>query len=293
MLRKKKNQNISQAQLHGHVRVFTDLETTCRKWSTRKKAYRFVFAIVVLLFFLIWNGSFIKDSNERNDIQVFQLQSGKDFPSHLDLINPQTDLKSMGFRGLDSAHRGGMIHKGAWIHLVDSSLSDDMARILTLKRGKDLVTCPNTWGLIGEHTYRDEPSIKTVRRAILEELGSTFLDHMDANGSILNLTEYPVYYERDYGASNGDRIDRQVTWLWLVEMNFDMKERGRQEADNLLQLDDEVADHSWVPLDDFERWVKSDALLKDFCHDTITSLLRLGIERMKILAKNKLDAEKR
>jgi hypothetical protein len=176
-----------------------------------------------------------------------------------------------------------MIHCGAWIHVIDSSLSDDTAKILSLKRGEKLVTCPSSWGLLGEHTYRDEPAIETVRRAVLEELGSTYLDHLDAHGSIRNLTEYPVYYERDYGATNANRIDRQVTCLWLVEMNFHKPGSRREQADELLQLDDEVAGHSWLKLDEFEIRVKSDIELKSFCHDTILTLLMFGIERIKML----------
>ena len=243
-----------------------------------------MFALAIMMVFML-SAFFTKNFNEdKNDIQVFQLQSKvKMHPSHLDLINPDTEMKSTGFQGLDSAHRSGMFHSGAWIHVIDTSLADDVAKILLLKRGEKLVTCPNMWGLVGEHTYRDERSTETVRRAIFEELGDVYLHHLDAHGSMRNLTEYPVYYERDYGKPNGNRIDRQVTWVWLVEMNFNTTGSGRQQAENLLQLDEEVADHAWLKLADFESRVKSDVELNYFCHDTILSLLSMGIERIKML----------
>eukprot|EP01083_Nonionella_stella_P296065 1005889_1 len=276
-IRKRNIEYISHAlQCHNMAAII-------RRRLKGKRTPQILLAFTIISFFIWnhWNTSIIKSSNEmENDIQVFELRSGKAHPSHLDQINPLTDLKSIGFQGLDSAHRDGMIHLGAWIHVIDSSLSHD-PRLLLLKRGEDLVTCPNSWGLVGEHAYRDEPPIETVRRALLEELGSQCLHHVDAHGSIRNLTEFPVYYERDYGANNGNRIDRQITYIWLVEMNLD----SHQEADKMLELDHEVADHMWMSLDEYEQWVESDTSLKDFCHETITSLIRLGIERLKILTK--------
>ena len=244
-------------------------------------------AITILVVCLFWNinvKSSINNSKEhQNDIQVFEMKAGKALPSHLDIFNVELNLNSNGFHGIDHVHKKGLIHFGSWMHIIDTSLSNN-PRILLLKRGKDLVTCPSSWGLIGEHTYRDEPPLATARRGLKEELGSRFLDHVDVHGSLRNLTEFPVYYERDYGITSGHRIDRQVTWIWLVEMNLD--QLRRENADLLLELDDEVADHVWKDLVEYERWIESDVLLKDFCHDTIRSLGLLGLERLKILAKS-------
>ena len=245
----------------------------------------------------------IRSMNEKkNDLQIFQFKS-QPYPSHLDPVNPTTDVESTGFVNIDFAHCAGMVHNGNWIALVDSHLSPSngmqrrehqqqhqqhqqrQPRILLLKRGKDMVTCPKSWGLVGEHAYRDEPPIETTRRAIREELGSTFSDLLDSdNASINTLTEHPVYYERHYGPKNGNRVDRQLTWLWLVEVDLEAEERNG--ADVSLHLDEEVADHKWVPLDELERWLEADVLLKDFCHDTIFSLLQLVLKRMKELATN-------
>ncbi len=243
--------------------------------------------ITIMFLFTTWNVSKIQSIFHEDDVENFQLESGVKIPLHLDLINPLTDVKSIGFENLDTTHKKGRIHKGAALFLFDSTLPDSNARILLLKRGKDMLTCPSTWSVIGEHTFRDENPIETAKRGVLEELGSAFFDHMNDRGQIRNLTEYPVYYERDYGPSNGNRIDRQITYLWLVEMNLSSNDQtSRQEADALLQLDHEVADHSWKPLDQFEQWLMNDDAVapKDFCHPTIVSLLRLGIERVKLLS---------
>jgi len=259
-----------------------------KKIPTRK--LQVVCAFTIIFFFLILNALLVNNisTTKQSDIQVFKLQRSKTYPKHLDPIDPSIDLKSIGFQSIDYTHRKGMIHVGSWIHIVDSRLSDN-PRILLLKRGKDLVTCPSTWGLIGEHAYRDESPLETARRGLKEELGSRFLDHIDNHGSIKNMTEFPVYYERNYGADNGGRIDRQATYLWLVEMNLERKDRAVEQtfaANDLLELDGEVAKHMWIQLFNFEQRLASPTPEFDFCHDTIVSLLRLGLDRLKILAKS-------
>jgi len=219
-------------------------------------------------------------------MQVFELRHGKHTPSHLDLLDPRSDLRSIGFRNIDVTHRQGMIHTGAWIHLVDTSLSQN-PKVLLLRRGKGLVTCPDTWSLIGEHAYRDETPVATVERALLEELGPKALQAVQRQGSITNLTAAPVYYERQYGPGNGNRIDRQCTYLWLVEMNVDGDNIGSHYWEEVLDIDNEAIDHVWKSLDELERWMESGTALQDFCHDSILSLLRLGMDRMKVLKKAK------
>ena len=134
-------------------------------------------------------------------------------------------------------------------------------KVLILKREKHLITCPRTWSLVGEHTYRDEMPEETVKRAIREELGDDAFSYLQRHGRITQLTEFPIYYERDYGASNGYRIDRQLTYLWLVEMNAVDDEPPKESdadadleiLDNLLQLDDEVAEHKWISLQEWRN----------------------------------------
>lgn len=234
------------------------------------------------------------------DVQIFDLRWNATPPIHMDAINPATELVSRDFQSLDTAHRLGLIHMGNWIYIVDSTLTPSTRsnpRILLLKRGPQLVTCPGMWGLVGEHAYRDERPIKTVRRAILEELGPRVLDHVTTHGNIRNLTALPVYYERDYGNGNGGRIDRQVTYIWLVEMNLsavgESQDRDSHSiidqitnvGDNFFfQFDSEVAETKWLPIHELERWVKEDTdSRKFFCHETMISLMILGLERLKIM----------
>jgi len=181
--------------------------------------------LILLCIYLLYNQ---RQTNNRAaslpDIQIFDFRSNASLPAHLDQIDPSVELVPRGFRYLDNTHRLGLIHMGNWIHIVDSTLATASSvsnpRILVLKRGPQLVTCPGTWSLVGEHANRDEQPIETVRRAILEELGPQVLEHVITHGRIRNMTALPIYYERDYGDANEGRIDSQVTYIWLVEMNL-------------------------------------------------------------------------
>lgn len=168
------------------------------------------------------------------DIQVYHLDTDgvsmsstsnsnpgfRTYPSHLDPVNTKF-VHPHGFESIDETHKKGLLHVGSWIAILDTSLNTDDPRILLLKRGPHLVTCPNTWGLVGEHAYRNEEPLDTLTRGLEEELGTKFSQHVRDYGHIQNMTEFPVYYERSYGAENEGRIDRQITYLWLVEINTD------------------------------------------------------------------------
>lgn len=203
------------------------------------------------------------------DIQIFDLPPGFSEPSHMDPLKPSL-LIPRGFVGIDVAHRQGRIHTGSIMYVVDTH-----DHVLLLRRGPDLVTCPNTWSIVGEHHFRKEVPLEAARRGLVEELGKSILDH-DVEG-VHNLTASPLYYIRNYGPTNGNRVDRQLTYLWEVRLN------KRYEGVHL-DLDDEVAEHRWVPLDKFKRWIdedSADGLLKDFCHETITVLLQKGFEGLE------------
>ena len=203
-----------------------------------------------------------------DDIQIFDLPPSYAEPSHMDPINPSI-LIPRGFVGIDIAHRTGSFHFGNIMFVTDSS-----ERILLLKRSSELVTCPNTWSVVGEHRFRDEDPAETTRRGISEELGLHFWqDYVVENR---NLTLHPLYYIREYGPSLGDRIDRQITYLWEVRL------RDRWE-DVRLSLDGEVAEHMWISVEEFERWLDGDKQSTDFCHHTIHVLLSFGIKRLKRL----------
>jgi ADP-ribose pyrophosphatase YjhB (NUDIX family) len=279
----------------AHPRKKTDPATFCRT-TMNKKPIRTILCILLFTCIVIrisppWN----YNKEIKNDMELFKFAKPRTkYPEHLTSIDPLQELKHFGFEGIDKTHRNGYLHQGAWIYVLDSSIKGTQEpNILLLKRGSELVTCPNKWMLIGEHTFRDESPLYTARRGLREEIGEAALDYIDKNGSIRKLKSLPVYYERDYGAQNGGRIDRQITYFWIVEMNADKSESTERQTfdewDNLLKFDSEVADHKWMPLKDFADWVLEDAKnsSRDFCHETIHSFLSLGIDRLNVLREKR------
>ena len=232
-----------------------------------------------------------------NDIQYFEFTNPTKKFNHLDPINPSSDVRPKGFLPIDRIHREGKIHQGSWMFVIDTEISkmgrtngeNINPKILLLKRSKELVTCPNTWSLVGEHTFRDEEPIETARRGIMEELGSKAIDYITNHGRISNLTEYPFYYERDYGISNEGRVDRQITYMWLVEMNYTAvtKFTSDRDIDDILKLDDEVVGHKWIHLETLKRMLQSNEVPFPFCHDTIVSLSRAGLKRLLSLSQHR------
>jgi 8-oxo-dGTP pyrophosphatase MutT (NUDIX family) len=252
--------------------------------------FLFFFGLVVVV--RVNNTSFLlndhnNDPNQLHDVQIFQ-RAKFNYPLHLHPIDPRVHLKHAGFESIDVVHRNGFIHMGSWIHVIDSPLtSDSEPRILMIKRKEDLVTCPGTWSLVGEHAYRDESPLDTVRRGLKEELGSRFLDYVDRFGSITKLMDLPVYFELDYGPSKiGRRTDKQVTYLWLVEVPMEKNVSGDAiSSESTIEFDHEVADHAWKSLDEIKKLVKVDK--HAFCHDKIISLMILGFRELQSKRESK------
>lgn len=226
-------------------------------------------------------------------------------PKHLTPVNPDR-LIPKGAYTIDVAHRRGYLHSGHILYVMDASGS-----ILFLQRSKDLVTCPSTWSLLGEHGNAGESSIESVVRGLEEELGFVALDFDKSSFkgaltvelhstrrirdsvkvTISSVTEIPLYYIRHYGSRNGNRVDRQFTYLWLVKF-------PKRHEDLKIKFDDEVAAHKWVKLDDVGGWLTEDARKHDrlfpspegveddgpdegdFCHRTIRSLYEAGLMNM-------------
>ena len=67
-----------------------------------------------------------------------------------------------------------------------------------------------------------------------------------------NATELLLFYVRRYGPRNDDRIDRQLTYLWIAEFS-------KKHEEIRWQLDDEVANHKWISLDEARLWLSDDA----------------------------------
>lgn len=242
---------------------------------------------------------------------------------HLTPIDPNLLILS-GTHSIDIAHRNGYLHTGHCLYIMDAD-----GLLLFLKRSPFVVTCPNTWSILGEHSIANEAAYDTVVRGMEEELGlkqlkqvetatnyhddgqeevksifSTKLQTIDKETievTIQNITEYPLYYIRHYGPRLDNRIDSQLTYLWLVRL-------PRRHYEIRIQLDHEVADHKWISLDEFSDWIEADARRDDeenidfdkkevnegnerddgppsgdFCHHTIRSLYSAGLENLKLL----------
>uniref|UniRef100_A0A7S4IX81 Nudix hydrolase domain-containing protein n=1 Tax=Odontella aurita TaxID=265563 RepID=A0A7S4IX81_9STRA len=225
-------------------------------------------------------GSTFSESNTTSpsipDVQIFDFPPGFDEPSHMDPLDPSV-LLPRGFVGIDTAHRQGRIHVGSIMYVIDTR-----GLVLLLRRGPDLVTCPGTWSVVGEHHFRDEEPRDAARRGIIEELGRAFWD--GGVEGVSELTPLPLYYIRDYGSANENRVDRQLTYLWEVRLKKD------HEVVHL-ELDEEVADHRWVSLGTFKKWLEDDGaddVFKDFCHETIAILLQQGLDGLE----NRLDRQR-
>ena len=235
---------------------------------------------------------------------------------HLTPID-QSTIIPRGSHPIDVAHRRGYLHTGHCIFIMDTN-----GLLLFLKRSSDVVTCPSTWSILGEHSTSNETPHDTVIRGMEEELGLTQqrIDALRTNevGSrqidpifsadfqttdtniihveIRNITQYPLYYIRHYGPRLDNRIDSQLTYLWLARL-------PKRHEEIEIRLDDEVADHKWISLDEFSDWIEDDAkgdiesvgtLYKDgykddgppsgdFCHPTIRSLYAKGLDNLKLM----------
>lgn len=260
---------------------------------TRYKVVLLVLVTASYLVLIISNKVLFLEKDNRDsvydDVQVYRRTTQKNPLLHLDSIDPRMHLMESGFENIDTVHRNGLIHMGGWIHIIDTSLtSKNEPRILMIKRKNDLVTCPGKWSLVGEHAFRDESPLDTVRRGIKEELGSRFLDYIDTHGSITKLMDLPVYFELDYGPSRiGRRIDKQVTYMWLVETSLERKGKFDSEihTEKIIEFDHEVADHVWKPLSEAEKWLDDDK--KSFCHEKISNLMKLGFRALNSKRKFK------
>ena len=222
---------------------------------------------------------------------------------HLTPVSPSTLIPS-GSYPIDIAHRRGYLHTGHCLFIMDAS-----GLLLFLKRSSDVVTCPSTWSILGEHSITNEEAHDTVVRGMEEELGlkkqfarretidssssfTTEFQTTDKNTilsvAIQNITQYPLYYIRYYGPRLDDRIDSQVTYLWLARL-------PKRHDEIQIKLDHEVADHKWISLEEFSEWIEADGRDNndkeeevnrlqqngirddgppegDFCHHTIRSL---------------------
>lgn len=227
---------------------------------TQKKKATAVMVVVVI----IWMCTCVRKQGEL--LMVYDFAHGIVEPAHLALVNVTKDLvPRSNLYLIDKVHLEGLVHFGAWIWISDSE-----GKVLVLKRGPHLVTCPNSYGLLGEHTLRGESPQQTWRRAITEELGASMLRYIK---SIKLLQEVPLYYFRDYGEHNRNRVDRQLTYLWWIQMD-------RSGTLLPLKLDSEVSHHDWIDTETLQMWfdeahdniASSQSVGDRLCHETIVTL---------------------
>jgi len=84
---------------------------------------------------------------------------------HLTPLDPSR-LIPRGSYPIDVTHRNGYLHVGNILYIMDLS-----GRMLFLQRSNDVVTCPGTWSLLGEHSVVGENDRESVVRGVEEELG--------------------------------------------------------------------------------------------------------------------------
>ena len=71
-----------------------------------------------------------------------------------------------GLRPLDEVHRQAQTHRGVWVFVVNVA-----GQMLLLRRPLTMLTCPDTWSVIGEHNLPGESYLQAGRRGVAEELG--------------------------------------------------------------------------------------------------------------------------
>lgn len=177
-------------------------------------------------------------------------------PSFLEQV-PLEAMVTNGSLPIHDAHVLGIPHSGAWACVIDSRM-----QVLMLRRAVSMKTCPDSWGLLGEHQLAGETPDALFRRALDEELGKQLQPFVK---SVVKLAPNPVWYRRDYPDG---RIDRQATWLCAILLT-------RPSDDLPIVPDHEVAELRWANVSVLLEWVK--AAPEEFCHESIQELLALVV----------------
>lgn len=226
------------------------------------------------------------------DIQIYTPISTEETMTwkFLDQVDISTRLtKQSNWVTIDQAHLQGSYHVGVWLLVTDLSGQ----YVLILKRGSQLVTCPNSWSFVGEHAIGNETPNQMVQRGIREELLGSETNGMEQAQkqynqivhSIHNLTQHPIFFYRNYGPTNQNRIDRQFTYPYQVQLQYTHEQIVKDGVlDQIFQLDHEVADHQWIHLDKLQSWLQHDlGVYNDFCHNTTIQVMKYGLDSLQQL----------
>jgi len=198
-------------------------------------------------------------------LQAFQFPAGMKPPVHLDEVD-EVHLIPFGLWSIDEVHKNGLLHEVAFLFILDAN-----QKLLLTYRSPQMVTCPNTWTPPGEHTRAYENPIQTAQRGIEEEFGELVFSKYVMQ--MISLTENPLFYYRDYGNENSNRIDQQLTSLWYVQLS----EPG-EVIEESMAIDMENTKLMWLSLPEVAKWI--DDKPADFCHQTIIDLIELGLNRL-------------
>ena len=109
---------------------------------------------------------------------------------------------------LDLVHRQGRPHKGVWVFVVNAA-----GQMLLLRRSAHMMTCPNTWSIVGEHNQPGESYLQAGRRGVAEELGWSV---EQVARMPLSLLGAPIFFEHSY--ANIARTDRQHSAYALLRL---------------------------------------------------------------------------
>ena len=140
-------------------------------WPHRTYGVVILFVLACSLHFFFWHVDVasITTSKPKQEellpIYSFSTQHAGQVIPHLTPVNPST-LIPIGVSPIDGAHRNGYLHTGHCLFIMDAS-----GLLLFLKRSSDVVTCPSTWSILGEHSNLSEKARDTVVRGMEEELG--------------------------------------------------------------------------------------------------------------------------
>ena len=238
--------------------------------------------------------------HEDSDASLVSKKAWSDFADESNMMILQDNqLYSTGTEvNIGVAHHHGLLHRGIWIAILRPSVTPITTTMTTtgdddreqqqmmvfetfmLKRGPHLQTCPNAWGLVGEHSDENESWEETAKRALQEEIQldlssspvkvtSSLSDDEATNGisassafppyRIVNLLSpqlasilVKTYYE------NVHRYELQATAFFAIMIPRDVSLK--------LKFDDEVAEIHWIPVGD---------MLKVYtCNDEIFELLK-------------------
>mmetsp|Transcript_37569 Transcript_37569/g.91153 ORF Transcript_37569/g.91153 Transcript_37569/m.91153 type:complete len:301 (+) Transcript_37569:188-1090(+) len=200
---------------------------------------------------------------------------------HLDFVNVEAEIKTQNQRKyapIDTIHKFGHLHTGAWMVVLDTNAAMQDAKILMLKRSPHVVTCPNYWSFLGEHSNRDEKPKDFVIRGMREELGERFYHQfVQTGGEIKPLVDHPIFFKRDYDTPRGKRMDRQINYIFTIEMNT-----PATVLEKLSIVDKEAAEVAWVTKHEIKRWL-TETPNERFCHNATTAVMDLVMEQLESL----------